>query len=315
MYSSAYQNQYLGQVNQFAQNTQTEKAGQFNQQGLNFPYPLNQFDRANNVNANPLPIFNVNGLDPTTGFSNNGFKNPKTLLNNNLDPNNILIENVKEYSIFIDSKDRNHEVFPNPFQYTVTLAPTGNTTEIIKGVRYSNETPAPTINDNILNVKYVRLEQIMLPYFYKTSEGKLNKNFSLLDNLYFILNIKELSGENKYATSNTTSKSFAVVYHDHNYNHTHFVGVSKSIGYSFPPDNLGTLNKLSISITDPFGNIYNPDHLDKKIKTCMGCICDEEINDECYFHSLRHPLNPQFQNHIHLKVGIVEPKMNKLIFS
>jgi hypothetical protein len=293
----------------------------YSNQKLNIPQvpsPLNQFNHFNTYpNAfSPLPPINVNGIDPTLNFRNNNFKNSNTLMQNNL-ADNILIEDIKEYSIYIDSKDRNYEVFPNPFKYKVTFKPPSPLNEIIKGVRYKSETPNPTIDDNLKNVKYIRLEHIMLPYYYKIKENELDRNYSMLDNLYFILNIDEFNGENRYATNDILAKSFGVVYHDYNYNQTHFVGVTKNTKYVFPPDNLGKIDSLTINITDPFGNIYNPDHLDKKIKTCMGCICDqyEEAKEECYFHSLKHPLNPMFQNHIHLKVGVVEPKMNKLTFS
>lgn len=287
------------------------------QQQLNIPNPENYNQHFNYMGTafNPLgtPLI-ANGYDPTSGFLNHNFKNPKSLLHNNIDPNNILIEDIKEYSIYVDSKDRCVDTYPNPFKYKVAFKPLGKTSEIVNGVRHIYETPGPTVPENIPNIKYIRLEHIMLPYFYKVLDGKLNKNISLMDNLYFLLNINELHGENKYATNDPITKSFGVVYHDYNYNQTHFVGTTKNTKYNFPIDNLGKLNTLTISICDAFGNVFVPDHLDKKIKTCMGCTCDDDP-DKCYFHSLNHPLNPVFQNHIHFKVGVVEPKFNKLNFS
>jgi hypothetical protein len=288
-----------------------------------FPNPANyigNYQQYGNVQSafNPLPQIQTNGIDPRNMFSNNGFVNKNEMMFNNY-RSSLLVEDVKEYSVFIDSKDRNYQVYPNPFEYTVTLKPLGNSVSFINGEKMIYEATTPYILDKFENIKYIKLETILLPYHYKLDNdtADIDKSISLLNNLYTLVNIDELEKEkiNKFSTNDVLMRSFAVIYPDGNINGTHFKGITRGCVYQYPPDRLGKLDKLTIKITDPYGNVFRPDHLKKSIKTSSTmCTCKWK-DDECYLHSLYHPLNPQFQHHIQLKIGIVEPRFNKINFN
>jgi hypothetical protein len=260
-----------------------------------------------------------NGTQPKSMFSNHDFKNKGGLIHNDV-YDNVINEWVREYSIKIDSKDRDYTVFPNPFQYTVDCAPPPSSYIEQDGKLVKLNPTRPFIKGPIEKVRYVRLEMAILPVYYAlNSDGTLNFKDKIRNRMYNILDIKEFRHDNKYATSQNLEDSFATLYKDSDVHdqYIHFQAKDRGSGtYYFPPDNLGTIKKMTISIKDPYGDVYKPS-VDPKINTPHYCICksDEEKNDRCFLHSLRHPGNPIYQNHIYLKVGVVEPRINKKEFS
>lgn len=277
-------------------------------------------------NPNQIP---VHGYDPKSGFNNHGFMNRNNLLSNNL-CNNLLDEEITEYSVLIDSKDRNYQVYPDPFKYTVKFNPLRRTTEIIDGEKVVNEEPMPVINDNFKNVKYIRLESIILPFYTKirfvdedidgdiVQTAKVNTSKPLTDNLYVLMHIEEFKGVNYKSSNDVLAESFAVIYFDNKISNTHYEGKCNGGIKIFPSDKLGTINSLKISFVSPYGEEINCDHLMKEIKSNMICNCDDPEGDEytdCFKHNLFHPLNPIFQHHVHFKIGVVTPRLNKLNFN
>lgn len=103
------------------------------------------------------------------------FINPNTTLHNNLN-SNLLSEHIVEYYLNIDSDDRKIDVYPDPFNYVVSLNPIGRSSgknkfkndrergergERSEKTEYA-ETPAPFIIRNFKNVKYVKLDRVIL---------------------------------------------------------------------------------------------------------------------------------------------------------
>lgn len=274
----------------------------------------------------------INGYDPKSQFKNHGFKNDGKILHNNL--NNILLEEeIREYSVMIDSKDRNYQVYPDPFNYDVLFHPLSKSKTKINNKTIIYEQPNPVINDNFMNVRYIKLQEIILPYYYKiykaydydsdsdevTESWKINKSFQLPNNMYNILSLgRDFSDDNYKSTNDVLSDSFATIYYDSKANDTHYFGcTSNGIKY-FPKDNLGKIDKLKISFMDPYGTPLSVPHLDKNILSNMTCNCENETGDDdttCFKHNLFHPLNPIFQHHIHFKIGVVMPRLSKNIFS
>lgn len=301
---------------------------------------------------NPLPNIPFNGYDPKSMFKNNNFVNPNNLLHNNL--NSILLnEEIREYSVLIDSKDRNYQVYPNPFEYTVTFKPLNSSMDFDEnGKKIKFEVPNPVISDNFENVRYIKLEDIILPVYNKTCmvpgldddyarpespndiyheiDGKkyrikfsekidMQKNL-INDNLYIVLSLgRNFQDINYKSTNGVLEDSFAAIYYDYRVNDTHYKGYSRNGIKIYEQDQLGRIDKLDIKFTDAYGNPLTIDHIDKSIKSNQVCECEDkedgDVNNTCYKHNIHHPMNPLYQNHIHLKVGVVEPRLNKKTFA
>ena len=279
---------------------------------------------------NTMPNIPFNG-DPKSIFYNHGFTNKNDMMHNNLQ-NILLNEEIREYSVMIDSKDRNYQVYPDPFNYEVRFNPLPKSREKINGKYVTYEEPAPTINDNFINVRYIKFENALLPLYTKiklhkekNDDGdiikswKVNKKKMLSDNFYTVLSLGgEYKDANYRSTNDVLSDSFAIIYYDSKKSNTHFMGTSKNGIKIFPQDQLAKIDKLKINFMDPYGVPLSCPHLDKKIKSNFVCNCENSDGDDdtdCFEHNLHHSLNPIFQNHIHFKIGVVEPRLSKKTFS
>lgn len=272
----------------------------------------------------------MNGYDPKTVFNNHNFINKNNILHNNLS-NILLNEEIREYSVMIDSKDRNYQVYPNPFNYEVKFRPLPKTREKINGKYIVHEEPAPTINDNFTNVRYIKLEEAILPFFTKikmvqeknmddeiNDTWKVDTSQPLTDDMYVVLSLGEYSDVNYKSTNDVLSDSFAIIYFDCKANNTHYFGFTSNGIKIFPIDQLAKIDRLKVSFMDAYGQSLNCEHVNKNIKTNMICTCEDPDGDDdtdCFKHNLFHPLNPIFQHHLHFKIGVVEPRLNKLTFN
>lgn len=302
----------------------TKQLNQFyNQSNATIPAPSNlgqitaPYENFNTA-FNPARSIPFNGHQPKAMFNNHGFVNRGDLLHNDL-YDNILHEEIREYSILIDSKDRDFSVYPNPFCYKVTFNPLPTTK--ING-RVIHETPNPVIHENLCNVRYIALEEAILPFYTRIKcnkdDSQLNLSKSLTDYLYIVLDIKEYCNINHRSTNDTLSDSFATIYYDETVNATHYMGRTRGGIKVFQPDQLGIINSFDINFKNPYGEILNVNHFDDAIGSVDACNCDEEIGyiaDNCFQHNLYHPLFPAFQHHLHFRVGVVEARLNKQTFS
>ncbi len=93
------------------------------------------------------------------------FKNKNEFIDNNL-PNNLLLENIIDNYISIDSYDRSLSVYPDPFNYIVSFKPIGRSSEKTfksNNKLYFDETPSPCIPRCFKNIKYISIDRIILP--------------------------------------------------------------------------------------------------------------------------------------------------------
>ena len=280
---------------------------------------------------NPMPNIPFNG-GPKSIFNNHGFTNRNDLMHNNLQ-NILLNEEIREYSVMIDSKDRNYQVYPDPFNYEVRFNPLPKSREKVNGKYITYEEPAPIINDNFINVRYIKFEVALLPIYTKIKQyreknddddeivkvWKVDKEKLLSDNFYTVLSLGgEYKDVNYRSTNDVLGDSFAIIYYDCKMSNTHFMGYSENGIKIFPQDQLAKIDKLKISFMDPYGRLLCCPHLNKKIKSNMICTCEDPNGDEdtdCFEHNLYHPLNPIFQTHLHFKIGVVEPRLLKKTFN
>jgi hypothetical protein len=69
---------------------------------------------------------------------------------------------------------------------------------------------------------------------------------------------------------------------------------------------------------DPCDNSLKSSHVDKRIQSNLICTCDNpDCDDEtdCFEHNIYHPLNSIFQHHLHFKIDVVKPRLNKQTFN
>jgi hypothetical protein len=99
------------------------------------------------------------------------FQNNRLLLHDNCN-SDLLAQNIMEYYINIDSNDRKMDTYPNPYNYVVSFKPLGKSRDsryktkkggvIVHETIEYDETPGPVIIRNFKNVKYVKLDRVIL---------------------------------------------------------------------------------------------------------------------------------------------------------
>lgn len=302
-------------------------------QNNNIPNPLNfnTIYHPSNLPTHPQNFDNLSSLPnvilnrkPKTIFNSNNFNRSDLLRNDLYDI--LRNEEIREYSILIDSKDRNYQIYPNPFKYEVKFGPLHTTKEKINGRMVSHEIPNPVISSRLINVRYIKLEEVILPLFNKVistkepindaiiESWKIDVTRPLIDNLYTVLSIHEYRdiSDNIMSTNDVLSDSFATIYFNERISDTHYSGRTSNGIKIFQLNELPTIDSWKINFMDPYGCPLTVDHIDKTILSNCECFCIEEgiESPTCFRHNLLHPLNPIFQHHLHFKVGVIEPKLN-----
>lgn len=309
-------------------------------------FPSNIFPPNNGYPGNPFDRFNPNTHNPLTGKATfiDAFKkhepmiekitynNPNDLLHNNIG-DVVLDEHIVEYRLNIDSLDRDISVYPDPFHFVVKFNPTSGgrvTTEVpvdyknkMKGTKivetFFKSPPGPYINKEFKNVKYIRLENVILPVHSNIKElddGSFvfDKSSNLLNDRYVSLAIKELDCYRTYSTNDnstrafnhsliTPPKSFAIIIPDKLFGYNFYSGSSFYGNTIFKDSHLGNVKQLSIDFYDSFGVPLHYDDL----------FTAAEVNDEnndISIDDLRHPLNKKIQVHLSFIIGVVESQIN-----
>ena len=206
-----------------------------------------------------------NAFNPNPNFiPHRDTKNYGNIIVNNVN-DNIVSEIVTEYTLHVDSIDRDLTIFPNPYKFTLSLGGPATTSS-------SGGVPDPRIDVSFRNVKYVKLKYLMLPRHinYKlVTDGSGNKTYStytasdqdagnkatILSNYrYLLLRIKEIANDKLYSTNDIIKNDCFVIYRDSNYgyavNDLWFATQPVKIFYD---NGLQNLSKLTIEILKPDG--------------------------------------------------------------
>lgn len=166
-------------------------------------------------------IINTNLINNTikdTLVNSNDIKNPQDYINNSLNPEhlalnqypppqnliqnniskNVYAETLQEYSIIVDSSDRDINKYPNPFNYRVYFNPTDTNVGAYIPMKFNN-------------VKYIKLVTGILPttFYYVKQEATLNNS-----DIQILLNLNKTSNPpNSNITLTTTdiSGSFVII--------------------------------------------------------------------------------------------------------
>jgi len=144
-----------------------------NPPGFSLNVPENTFKDVNNSNIIPGAFNPVNQMSPGI-IACNDFDAPN-VLQNNLAPV-LMNKEVREYPIYIDSVDRDLTLYPDPFNYKVTL--NANTSSI-----------APYIDKRFEMVKYIELKKAVLPRLFNLTKVIQPTGTPLYDTLAGLINV------------------------------------------------------------------------------------------------------------------------------
>lgn len=230
--------------------------GNFNPQSTNSMFNKN-FSQ-NNFNNNYKPSEQV--------IEKYNFRNNNDLVHNNV-AENVMSEHIAEYQINIDSNDRAINTYPNPFRFSITFEGIGRSVdknnEIIEG------SPSPVINRSFKNVKFIKIDYLILPRTIMLNKKDNKYNLSLDEkyelspvfgpnnltiNGYLIIRIKELGSNRILSTNNVIGNNSFVIYPDKLLGRDFVLWVPANGSRIFTNALLGNLKKLTIEILDPNGN-------------------------------------------------------------
>lgn len=245
--------------------------------------PTNQDGGVNNSFHQPTPL--INRMD---------YKNSGNLLHNNIG-NEVFDEHVVEYRVNVDSADRDISHFPDPFHYKITFNPPSGRPDK-DGIFFSGR-PQPHILKEFKNIKYVRLESIVLPKYTDVSGSVVDTSSSsnISHDRYILLSIDELNNTFTHGTNRKLDDNFAMLICEKNigkyfYSCTPFYG-----NKIFKNSSLGNITTLNINFCDTKGN-----------KISVGGL-DSSITDP---DDARNPLYEGFQHNFSLIIGVVESQVN-----
>lgn len=271
------------------------------------------------------------------------YSNPGDLLHNNV-AERVLLEQVLDNKLFIDTSIRDFSKSPEPFRFIVkfngTEAKTDDVYLNINGETFSYTKyisgDTDVVMDRIFkNIKFIAINTLILPNYivYKTNEdgsyekagGKLAKtNYK-----YLILKIAELSNNRCFSNNKAFGKeSFIMKMHDEVCHHNHrWIPTSKS-NIVYPDSRLQVINRLTVEICDDRGVRLCPT-LDGKNHDFFGeyrkLIDKIEILQEENTKKSRHEIEelmPKLRSlkditqhlapELHMTFGILEPQVNTI---
>lgn len=298
--------------------------------------PFDNFTPSNGNGGNPFGNFravstnsmrNSNLYNYNTSYTPNqqileraDFSNKGNLIHNNVN-DNVLLENITEYQINIDSNDRKISVYPNPFKFTVNFGGVGSQVIESKFNSGSNEktyfegTPSPLINRSFKNVKYIKLDYLILPKIITLHNCNNNYEFDynqknvlhLSSYGYLIIKIKELSSGRIMGTNTNISNNSFIIYPDKCLGHNFIMWTTSNGSRIFNNSSLGNLERLTFSFHSPDGKQLS--FMDSNGKEIDFRIMDKPRKDDILISSLK-KIEHELKCYISVLVGVVENEIN-----
>ncbi|ARF09794.1 hypothetical protein Indivirus_3_43 [Indivirus ILV1] len=314
----------------------------FPQNGANVGNPLGIYNplstNTQQLMRNNVPITSFqDSFSPNTPMIERiDYSNKNQLIHNNIG-DSVLDEHVVEYRLNIDSIDRDIQYYPDPFSYVVKLNPGSSGVyrheEFIDGDRRKGTTivesrfdgpPPPYINKEFRNIKYIKLENIILPQRNKLKKNKdgiydFDSNSNLAFDMYVSLQIPEIGVDRVFTTGensvrigadgkfHTPPTPFAIIFLDKLLGTNFYSGTPYYGTKIYKNSLLGNLSQLTIKFYDCYGALLKIDDL---------MTYDELQEFEFKTHEpfpitdVRHPYNKKIQNHISIIIGVVESQIN-----
>lgn len=270
-----------------------------------------------NPNDNFLPLsksFNSKHYDKNYEenvpiLNRQDYKNQFNVLHNNIS-DMILNEHVVEYKVKIDAFDRDASIYPNPFNFAVNFG------------TQMEQTKRPVINRAFKNVKYVKIDSIIIPKFYVIEKEivspppappspaiiyNIDGSKTINDDRFVYLEIPELQSTTSLGT-NTSAENGFVIMQDREYS-TMFQGSAYFATRIYKDNVLQNIDKLTFRIKDSYGNQHELKIVDSVTGALLPDKLDTDINNK---NNLNNVYNKIFQTYIHLTIGVVENAINTL---
>jgi hypothetical protein len=204
-------------------------------------------------------------------IASQNYTNTNQLIHNNLELN-LYNESYIEYTIHVDSTDRNTTIFQSPYNFILNFGGAGpsrnkfyNSSGNLQQVDFSGA-PDPIIDRKFRNVKSVILDKIFFPKyigFQRLGAGPIydySGNVTLASRYrYVIVRIKELDNNRMYSTNNYVRDDSFVMYNDKTLGEAG-VGIWIASPYkrTYLKSSLKNIDKFTIEIVDPKGNPIFP---------------------------------------------------------
>jgi hypothetical protein len=274
-------------------------------------FNLNQMNsNQSNFNQSYLPIQNI--------IPQRDIKNHNNVFHNNInDP--IVSEIVTEYTLHIDSADRNTSVYPNPYKFSVSLGGAGQQT--IKTNTYSG-VPNPRIDIEFKNIKYVKIKYLTLPRhivynitdlsnnIFDTDMGTTGFKSTILGNYrYLILRIKELGDDKLYSTNDNIRNNCFILYRDSNY-----YDALNDLWIATQPVKIYYDNQLKNNLSKLTFEILTPDFQEFRLKyidnTSLSNIDYNYINNPGANSNFYSTYTPLIQMSMEIEFGVCENQIN-----
>ena len=235
-----------------------------------------------NMNRNNQHNFNNAFASQGTLIPRQQYNNPNNLEHNNVN-DNVFVENLFDYTLHIDSADRDASSYPFPYKFIVSLGGAGTSREktydpkigSFKTTTYVG-VPEPRIERNFINVKNVILDKVFLPKYivytrskiYNSDKVVIGYNYSgsvptSTHYRYLTIRVKELDNNRLFSTNNNVRDDSFVIYKDKDLG-----GLAGEIWIASPcrrqylKSILKNLDRLSIEIVDRDGNLVVPMYVD-----------------------------------------------------
>jgi hypothetical protein len=225
---------------------------------------------------------------------------------------NVVSEMVTEYTVHVDSGDRDTNIYPNPYKFALSLGGPSNQNSSQSGV------PNPRVDVSFKNVKYIKLKYLMLPrnINYDIADNSGNKIYSvattkptILSNYrYLLLRIKEISNDKLYSTNDTIKNDCFVIYRDSNYTEAvNDLWIATQPVKIYYENGLKNLSRLTIEVLTPSGD-------ELRLLSDSNPISYTEINTD---RSTTTPssdfytkYNDSVQINIEFEIGVCENQLN-----
>lgn len=202
--------------------------------------------------------------------------------------NNIKNESIKEFQITVDSIDRNINLYPDPFTFKLTMS--NASFNVINDGKEEKYFYSPNINRNFRNVKYIKIDSIVMPKYYDTTtSSNTTTDYDITKERFILLRFNNINNTSQLGTNDISNSPSILFYPKHEYgNFVLFKPVNNNSNIIYVNDNnLINLNNIEFEF---FKGDYKK--LEFKNKTQQTS------------------LNVDKQVVINLRVGIIENSVN-----
>ncbi len=265
-----------------------------------------------------------NNLIPHTDFTN---KN--NMIHNNV-RNDLASNYTADYRIHIDSATRSYESYPNPYKFNVIFGGVGKT--IDRNFNPQGELvitefegqPAPKIARSFHNVKFIRLDHIIIP---RTNVINVNDNDGTTEYTigdidtentaryrYMIVKLKGVGNNRIFSTNDIIDENSFIIYPEREMGPNHYKWIPTYGSIVYPSSMLHSLKKIDFTITDEDGNLLKiTDQNNNQINTkvLLEELKEEKNNDDPILLTFE-DIHKTMQTDIQISLGVVQNEINTM---